>query len=378
VIIILKIEYKKGLYMNIPLVDLKANYRSIKSEIDEAIQTILDNTSFIKGSPLEKFENRWAEMCGADFCIGVSSGTTALELILRASGLEIGKEIICPVNTFIATAESICNAGFKPVFCEIEETTGLIDPSKLEEVITENTKAIVIVDLYGQPADYDAVERICKDKNILIIQDAAQSHIAEYKGKRVGSYAYATSFSFYPGKNLGAYGDGGAIVTNDKDLADKIRMLNDHGRKLKYEHELVGFNYRMDTLQAAILSVKLKYIEQWTDNRRAIAANYHSQLQGVIPVIEKEDNRSVYHLFVLKTDRRDKLMDYLKDNDISSGIHYPIPLHLQPAFKYLEYKQGDFPVAEKFVKKIISLPIYPEMNKKSQDYIITKVNEFHN
>lgn len=364
--------------MKVPFVDLKANYYSIKEEIDAAISNILDNTSFIKGKPLVDFEEKWAKACNADFCIGTSSGTTSLELILKAYEIGRGDEVICPSHTFIATAEAIVHAGAKPVFVEIGGATGLIAPKSVQSRITDKTKAVIIVDIYGQPADYDGIKKVIAGRDIKIIQDSAQSHFGRYKGKKVGSYADATSFSFYPGKNLGAFGDAGAVLTNDSALALKIRMLSDHGRISKYEHELVGHNYRMDALQAAILSVKIDYLQQWVDRRKEIAALYRQLLPtSVTPLEEKEENEAVYHLFVIKAERREQLMAFLAEKGIATGIHYPLPLHLQPAFNYLGYAVGDFSITENLANEIISLPIYPEMDEEMVVYISKLIKEFY-
>ena len=363
--------------MKIPLVDLKANYLSIKSEIDTAIQKVIDKTAFVGGDELRSFEKNWAKKCDAKYCAGVSNGTSSLELILRALEIGAGDEVICPSHTFAATAEAILMVGAKPVFVEIYDNTALIDPSSVEKSITEKTKAIIIVDLYGQPADHDAVKQVIGDKNITIIQDSAQSHLGKYKGQTVGSYSEVTSFSFYPGKNLGAFGDAGAVVTNNEKLYKKVRMIADHGGTSKYEHQIPGGNLRMDNLQAAILDVKQQYLPNWTKARRNAMNKYRKKLSDIVKFIhEDENNEAVYHLAVIRTEKRDELLDFLHENDIGAGIHYPIPLHLQPVFKYLGYKKGDFPVSEKITSEIISLPMFPEISDGQIDYICDKVKEF--
>lgn len=364
--------------MHIPFVDLKANYHSIKDEIDAVIQEVIERTAFIKGKYCEEFEHNWAKACEAKYCIGTSNGTTSLELILRAYGIGLGDEVILPSHTFIATAEAVCSLGATPVFADIELDSGLICPKSVKKQINNKTKAVIIVDLYGQTADYDAIKAVIESRDIKIIQDSAQSHFAKYKNQIVGSYCDAVSFSFYPGKNLGAFGDAGAVVTNNAELAKKIRMLSDHGRTTKYEHELVGHNYRMDGLQGAILDVKLKHLQKWVDRRHEIAELYTDLLtQKVQPLGEKKYNRAAYHLFVITCDHRDKLAQFLKENQVESGIHYPIPLHLQPAFKYLGYKKGDFPATEEFASNILSLPIYPEMTDEMVKFVADLVNEFY-
>lgn len=363
--------------MKIPLVDLKANYLSIKAEIDTAIQNVIDRTAFVGGPELRSFENNWAEKCNAKFCCGVANGTSSLEVILRALKIGPGDEVISPSHTFAATAEAILMVGAKPVFAEADDATALIDPSKVKDLITDKTKAVIIVDLYGQPADYYAVEKAINNKNITIIQDSAQSHLGKYKGRTVGSYADVTSFSFYPGKNLGAFGDAGAIVTNNEELFNTMKMISDHGRTSKYEHQIPGGNLRMDNLQAAILDAKQKYLPEWTKARRNVIENYRNKLSNVVKFIEEEEyNEAVYHLAVIRTEKRDELLKFLNDNEIGAGIHYPIPLHLQPVFEYLGHKKGDFPISEKIASEIISLPIFPEITEEQIEYICEKVIEF--
>ena len=363
--------------MKIPLVDLKANYLSIKSEIDPAIQNVIDRTAFVGGSELRSFEKNWAEKCNTKYCASTANGTSSLEVIMRALDIGADDEVICPSHTFAATAEAILMVGAKPIFAEALDTTALIDPISVEKLITEKTKAIIIVDLYGQPADYYAIKKLVENKNITIIQDAAQSHLAKYKGRIVGSYSDVTSFSFYPGKNLGAFGDAGAVVTNNEELYKKISMIADHGRTSKYEHQIPGGNLRMDNLQAAILDVKQKYLPEWTEKRRNAVKKYRAKLSRHVRFIdEAEGNEAVYHLAVIRTEKRDELLKFLHDNEIGAGIHYPIPLHLQPVFKYLGYKKGDFPVSEKITSEIISLPMFPEITDEQIDYITEKVKAF--
>ncbi|MCK5760499.1 MAG: DegT/DnrJ/EryC1/StrS family aminotransferase [Candidatus Delongbacteria bacterium] len=363
--------------MKIPLVDLKANYLYIKSEIDSAIQTVIDKTAFVGGDELRSFEKNWSEKCNAKYCTGVANGTSSLEVILRALEIGADDEVICPSHTFAATAEAILMVGAKPIFSEVHDNTALIDPISVEKLITKKTKAIIIVDLYGQPADFYASNKLVENKNITVIQDAAQSHLAKYKGRTVGSYAEVTSFSFYPGKNLGAFGDAGAIVTNNEELHNKMKMISNHGRISKYEHQIPGGNLRMDNLQAAILDVKQKYLPEWTEKRRTAIVKYRESLSDLVEFVYEDENcEAVYHLAVIRTEKRDELLKYLNDNGIGAGIHYPIPLHLQPVFKYLGYKIGDFPISEKIASEIISLPMFPEITNEQIEYIIGKVKEF--
>jgi dTDP-4-amino-4,6-dideoxygalactose transaminase len=363
--------------VKIPFVDLKANYLSIKTEVDAAIMKVLDETAFIKGADLDIFEKNWALMCGAEYCVGISNGTTSIELILKALGVGSGDEVILPSHTFIATAEAVVNCGAKPVFVDSHDHTTLIDANEAAKAITSKTKAIIIVDLYGQPADYDAVKAAVADRDIEIIQDAAQSHLAQYKNKITGSYARATSFSFYPGKNLGAYGDAGAVVTNDKELYTKIKMMSDHGRITKYEHQISGTNARMDNLQAAILNVKMKYVQEWNEKRRTVAARYKNALENYLNFVEEEPFvKSVYHLLVARTLFRKDMIKFLGEHGIATGIHYPIPLHLQPAYKHLGYSYGDLPRCERIAEEIISLPVFPEMTEEQTDYVINTVKEY--
>jgi dTDP-4-amino-4,6-dideoxygalactose transaminase len=363
--------------MKIPFVDLKINYESIKKEMDIAISDVLNSADFIKGEQLRSFEKNWAAACDAQFCVGTSNGTASLELILRALEIGAGDEVICPSHTFIATAEAVTNCGAKPVFADCHEHNGLIDAGELRKLITSRTKAVITVDLYGQPADHDAVIEAVSGKNIIVIEDAAQSHRALYKKKRTGSYALATSFSFYPGKNLGAYGDAGAVVTSDKVLYEKIKMLSDHGRTTKYEHLVSGTNARMDNLQAAVLNVKMKYLDGWNEKRRAVVARYELGLGDLVSFMTEESFvRSSCHLCVIKTPYRNDLKKFLEEHGVSAGIHYPLPLHLQPAFKYLGYTKGDLPRTENIAEQILSLPLFPEMTADQTDFVISTVKEY--
>lgn len=371
----------------IQMVDLHAQYNLIKAVIDKAISEVITKKAFISGPFVQKFEESWAKACNTDYCVGTSSGTTSLELVLKCWNLPENSEIICPTHTFIATAEAIVNTGHKPVFADIDPETGLICLDSLKSKLTEKTSAVIIVDLYGQCADYYAVKNILDDfkSGIKILQDAAQSHLSLYKGRVVGSYCDAVSFSFYPGKNLGAYGDAGAVVTSDKELYLKMKMLLNHGRKEKYTHEMIGVNFRMDGLQGNILSAKLPHLQKWTDQRRELAKYYIEKLEGskFRPLKVLEHNNPVYHCFVVRLpenlqeeEAKNKLMSYLSENKISSAIHYPIPLHKQPAFLNYLKEEISLPKAEKLARENFSLPMYPELTKKQIDYIVEKLLEF--
>jgi len=352
--------------MAVAFVDLKAQYRAIKPEMDAAIQDVIDNTAFIRGPFVEKFEKEFAAFCGAKYAGGLSSGTAALFLPMLALGLGEGDEVITVPNTFCATVEAVARTGAKTVFVDIDKDTYNIDAGLVEKAITEKTKAILPVHLFGQPADMDPLLAIAKKHNLLVIEDACQAHGAKYKGTAVGAFGAAAAFSFYPGKNLGCYGDGGAFTTNDAELAEKVARLADHGSKDKYKHLYVGYNNRLDGIQGAVLSVKLRHIAAWSEARRRNAALYTRHLEGadVVTPVVPDFAEPVFHLYVLRTTARQKLQDGLKAKGIASGIHYPVPLHLQPAFEPLGYKKGDFPVAERYAEEILSLPMFPELKEE--------------
>lgn len=370
--------------MQVPFLDLKVQYKSIKSEIDPAIQNILDNTAFVLGKAVSDFETAFAIEHGVNHCLGVSSGTDGNHLALWALGVQPGDEIIIPANTFIATAWGATLCGAKPVFVDCENDGYNIDPIKVEAAITKKTKAIVAVHLYGQPADLDPLREIAKQNKIYLVEDCAQAHFAEYKGKRVGGLSDTASFSFYPGKNLGAYGEGGAVTTNDDDVANKVRMIRDHGAVQKYNHEILGHNYRMEGIQGAVLGVKLKHLDKWTDGRRRAANTYNELLKDYSAItLPKEMNyaRHVYHLFVIRVNdggskRRDALAKFLNENGISTGLHYPIPLHLQACFKASGYKKGDFPITEELAECGLSLPMFPELSDEQVGYVCDSIKKF--
>jgi dTDP-4-amino-4,6-dideoxygalactose transaminase len=351
--------------MNIPFVDLKAQYRAIKPEIDAAISGVVESCWFVGGPVVKRFEDNFAAYCGAARGAGTSSGTSAIHLALVALGVGPGDEVITACNTFIATSEAISHAGARPVFVDVEEDTQLIDPEKIEKAITPRTKAIIPVHLFGQPADMDAVKDIARRHGLKVLSDAAQAHGSSIDGDRRRILGDATAFSFYPGKNLGAYGDAGMVVTDDGDVADRVKMLADHGSPQKYRHLVEGWNHRLDAIQAAVLDAKLPHLDAWTDARRSRAAAYNAAFDGadnVTPVVERPERRHVYHLYVVRVKNRDALGEALRERGIATGIHYPGPLHLQPAYEYLGHRKGDFPVGERCAEEIISLPMFAELS----------------
>ncbi len=365
----------------IPLVDLYAQYESIKPEIDDAIQRTIKETAFILGPEAKQFEDHFAEFCGVKHAIGLDSGTAALHLALIALGVGAGDEVITTAHTFVATCEPVSLLGARPVFVDIDPRTYNMDPAKLEAAITPNTKAIIPVHLYGQPAEMDPIIEIARKHNIPVIEDAAQAHGATYRDRKIGTLSEMACFSFYPGKNLGAYGDAGALVTNDDDLAAKIRMLRNHGRIGKYEHEITGYGYRLDGIQGAILDAKLNHLADWNAARRS-HADYYTELltnldDSIVTPYEPPHLRSVYHLYVIRTRSRDALLQHLKANDIEAGIHYPVPLHLQPVYKNLGYKKGDFPETEQAAAEILSLPLYPELTHAQIDRVVETMRTFY-
>lgn len=352
--------------MSVPFLDLKAQYAGIKQEIDPAIQSVIDSCSFALGPAVERFEKAFAEYCGSLHCIAVGNGTSAIELILMAYGIGQGDEVITVANSFFASAEAISLVGATPVLVDCAESDALIDTAKIESAITKKTKAIMPVHLYGQCADMDAVRVIAKKHRLLVIEDACQAHGSAYRGKRAGSLGDAAAFSFYPGKNLGAYGEGGGITTDDAQIAKKIRMLRDHGMSEKYKHALVGRNERLDGIQGAVLDIKLRHLEDWNTARRAHAALYRELLKGHagITLMSTHSERvHNYHLFVVRVKHRNAVQAKLKDAGIQTGIHYPIPIHLQEAYAG-RWKKGDFPVAEKMAPELLSLPMYAELAER--------------
>ena len=364
--------------MTIPLVDLKTQHLALQDEIDDAIGRVIADSAFILGEEVASFEREFAHFCQAKYAIGVSSGTSALHLALIACGVSPGDEVITTPFTFIATAEAISHIGAKPVFVDIEPDSYTIDPTKIEAAITSRTKAILPVHLYGQSAEVEPILEIAGQHGLKVVEDAAQAHGAEYRGKRVGTLGNVTCFSFYPGKNLGALGDGGAIVTNDEEIAETVGLLRNHGRQEKYTHLLVGYNYRLDAIQAAILRVKLKWLEDWNHKRRQHADSYRNLLGSfelVLPY-QKEHCLPVFYVFVVRCKRRDALAQWLKKQGIETGIHYPLPLHLQPAYQHLNYQKGDFPIAEQVADEVLSLPMFPELTESQIEEVVAAIRSF--
>ncbi len=363
--------------MNVPFVDLKAQYQTIREEIEEAIRRVMEKTAFAGGPFVAQFEAEFASFCGCDYAVGVGSGTEALWLSLIAMGVGAGDEVITVPYTFIATAEAISYCGASPVFVDIDEKTYTMDPELIEDAITPRTKAIVPVHLCGQMADMDPILEIAQRHGLFVIEDACQAHGAEYKGKRAGTLGDTGCFSFYPGKNLGAYGEAGAVVTRNKELPDKITTLRDHGQAQKYYHDLIGWNCRMDGIQGAILSVKLKYLEGWNEARRANALLYDEALEeveGITLPYEAGYGRHVYHLYAVRAPQRDLLSSTLKEKGISCGIHYPVPVHLQNAYRHLGIESGSLPVSEAFVLDFHSLTVYEELTEEQIHYVTDCVN----
>ncbi len=361
----------------IPLIDLKAQYRSIQQDIERAFHRVIGSSTFILGEEVRVFEEAFAAFTGATHCLGVGSGTAALHLAMLASNIGPGDEVITTPLTFVATAEAIRHAGAKPVFVDVEKETLCLDPDLIPAAVTSKTKAIVVVHLHGHPAAMDELMALGKQFGIPIIEDAAQSHGATYHDRPCGSLGYAGCFSFYPGKNLGAYGDAGAVVSNETKFIEKVRLLRDHGRRNKYEHEIEGFNHRMDSIQAAVLSVKLKCLNAWNAKRREIAQRYRQGLEGLVECPkERPDVYGVYHVFAVRTPVREKLKGYLLQHGIETGIHYPVPLHVQPSLRFLGYSRGQFPVTEQAADHLLSLPIYPEMTEEQVEFVIGRVRAF--
>jgi len=364
---------------NIPLVDLKANYKRIKGEVTEAMMDVIENTAFVLGPQVKKFEDNFANWCGTKHCIGVNSGTDALYLALKFLDIGPGDEVITQANTFIATVLAISNLGATPVLVDHDEFF-MIDCSKIEAAITPKTKCIMPVHLYGHCADMDAVNAIAKKHNLKVVEDASQGHGALYKGKRAGSMSDAGCFSFYPGKNLGAYGDGGGLVTNNEELATRIQWWRSWGAKKKYHHELKGGNSRLDTIQAVVLDTKLKYMDDWNGQRRKTAAMYDAKLKGIGDLVMPKtppDTVPVWHLYVVRTEKRDALLKFLNDNGVGAGIHYPIPIHELGAYKEeMKIYDGKLPATSSNAHKILSLPCFPEITEAQVDVVVDKCRAF--
>ena len=350
----------------IPFVDLKAQYQSIKGEIQTALNEVLESTAFVLGPAVAKFEEKFAAYCGVKHCVAVNSGTSALHLAMLAAGVKRGDEVIAPAMTFIATVSAIDYIGAKPVLVDVDPVSYCMDPSNVEAVITPRTKAIMPVHFYGQSADMDPILDIARRRKLLVIEDAAQAHGAEYKGRRCGSMGDIAGFSFYPGKNLGAYGEGGAVVTNRDDFAKTVRMLRDWGQEKKGVHVLKAYNYRMEGFQGAVLGVKMNHIEAWTEGRRRAAATYNHHLRdipGIVLPTEMPYARHVYHVYGILVKNRDAVARRLQEVGIGTNVHYPNPIHLQPCYAELGYKRGDFPNAERLADEELSLPMFPELTE---------------
>ena len=367
----------------IPAADLKAQYISLKADIDAAIQKVLQHGQFILGPEVKALESEIANFCGTKFAIGVASGTDALRLALLACGVGQGDEVITTPFTFVATAETIVQCGAVPVFADIDPHSFNIDPDKISKKITSKTKVILPVHLYGQSADMDSIMELARCHNLKVIEDAAQALAGEYKGKKVGSIGDAGCLSFFPSKSLGAYGDGGMVVTNDAKVADACDLLRKHGAMVSYYYDLIGFNSRLDTIQAAVLSVKLKHLSAWTETRRKLAAQYNnllSNVDGIQPhLIESFANPSFNYYTIRVIDprlSRDKLREFLTSHGVQSMVYYPLSLHLQSAYKYLGCKLGDFPESEKAQKEVLSLPMYPELSMTQVGQIVEAIKEF--
>jgi dTDP-4-amino-4,6-dideoxygalactose transaminase len=362
----------------IPLVDLTAQYHSIKKEIDEAVLSTLESGHFILGPAVTKLEEGVASYLGVDFGVGLASGTDALVLALRALNIGAGDEVILPAYTFFATAGTVMSVGAKPVFVDVDPQCYQIDVNKIEEVITSNTKAIIPVHLYGHPAEMNSILEIAREYGLKVIEDNAQGFGAEYLGRKTGSFGDIGCLSFFPTKNLGAFGDAGMVVTNDPALAERMRMLRTHGWKKKYYSEEVGYNSRIDALQAAILQAKFPHVDSWNEKRRELARRYTEQLAplGIVTPIEQEWGRHVYHLYIIRSEKRDELQAFLKQKGIAAEVYYPLPPHLSVPCKKLGYKEGDFPHAEKAAHQTLALPLYPELTLSQQDEVIAAVKAF--
>ena len=390
---------------HVPFLDLKAQHHEIYNEVDDRITDIISNTAFIMGKYVEEFEERFAAMHGAKYCIGVSSGTDALHLALMALGIGPGDRVVVPVNTFIATAEAVSLCGAEPIFVDCDQFCN-IDTQKLKERLSAMShepsalpKAVIPVHLYGQPADMGEILGLVEEYDFRVIEDACQAHVARYqmapqsnkqkkgipRGKHgrwqsVGSLGDAGAFSFFPGKNLGAYGEAGAVVTNDDELYEKMKLIHNHGSVVRYQHDLVGHNYRMEAFQGAVLSVKVNHIEEWTKKRQEKVELYRELLKDVEEVVAPEIKKGrthSFHLYVIQCPRRDELMRHLQESGIDTGLHYPIPLHLQKAYAHLGYKKGDFAMAERLADEILSLPMYPELEERQIRYVVEKIKGFY-
>jgi dTDP-4-amino-4,6-dideoxygalactose transaminase len=359
--------------MSIPFLDLTATERDLREELQAAFRRVLSSSRYILGEELEAFEKEWAAYCGVRHCIGVANGLDALHLVLRALGIGPGDEVIVPSNTFIATWLAVSYSGATPVPVEPIENTYNIDPDRIGAAITSRTRAIIPVHLYGQPADMDAIDRVAREHGLKVIEDAAQAHGAAHRGRRAGALGHAAGFSFYPAKNFGALGDGGAVTTDDSDLAQRVRRLRNYGSTQKYQHEVKGFNSRLDEVQAALLRVKLRHLDRWNDQRRTIASVYLAALAATglgLPAVPQWAT-PVWHLFVVRSPLRQRIMERLEGSGVGSMIHYPVPPHLQPAYAELRLRAGDLPIAERIHREVFSLPIYPGLKPAQIEQIVS-------
>jgi dTDP-4-amino-4,6-dideoxygalactose transaminase len=364
--------------IKVPFLDLWLQHLPLMGELNSAIQDVIQSSAFAGGQFVTAFEEDFAAYCGAPYALGVGSGTEALWLSLMACGVGSGDEVITVPSTFMATAEAITQSGARPVFVDIDRNTYTMNPEALKKALTRNTKAIIPVHLFGQPADMDPILKFANQQGLHVIEDACQAHGAEYKGTRVGAFGDAACFSFYPGKNLGAFGEAGAIVTADAELQKKIRVLRDHGQVQKYFHSVVGWNCRMDGIQAAVLRIKLRQLDAGNQRRRDHAAHYDAglgEVEGIVTPTKSAYAQHVYHIYAIRVDNRDEVINYLADQGIGTGIHYPVPVHLQEAYQTLGYERGAFPVAERCAAEFLSLPMYPELNFSQVERVIQGVKE---
>ncbi len=365
--------------MKIPLVDLKVQYLSIKEDIDSAIENILETTNFIGGKPIEEFEKSFASFCNKEYCVAVSSGTSALFIALKCLGIGEGDEVITVPNTFIATTEAIKSVGAKPIFVDVEEETALINSNKIEEKITKNTKAIIPVHLYGNVCEMKKIEELAEKYHLEIIEDCAQAHGAEYNGKKV-PIGKIGCFSFFPAKILGAYGDAGGIVTDNEAIYNNMKLYSDHGRKIKYEHIKEGFNFRMDTLQAEILNIKMKYLNDWIKKRKKLSEKYSEafrELKKIKILKTKKNVKNSYYVYVIRVlnNKREEFMEFLKNKGIANAVHFPIPLNKQSVYKK-EYVHQEFPISNMLAEEVLSIPLFPELTEEQQEYIIENIKNF--
>lgn len=366
--------------MQIPFLNLQLQYQNNQVAIDKAIKDVITETAFIKGKYVTNFESEFAKAYGIKHCIGVADGTSAIYIALKMLGVGANDEVITTACTWISSSETISQTGAKPVFVDIEPNYYSIDTDAIEKKITSKTKAIIAVHLYGQASNIKAIKAICDKHHLFLIEDCAQAHFAEFEGQKAGTFGNVATFSFYPGKNLGAYGDAGAIITNDDELAKKMRMYANHGALIKHEHEIEGINSRLDGLQAAILSAKLPHIHEWNNKRIEHAAYYNNLLKEVKEIVcpqTRNGSKHIFHLYVLRVKNREALQSYLKEHGVETQIHYPTPLPFLKAYQYLNHKPSDFPIAAQYQSEILSLPMYPELTKQEIEYVVTQIKNFY-